>query len=61
MTGNGSLDGSLRGVGVTDLADHDDIRVKTEHGTETFGKRAAVVGVDRDLGDAGNAIFDGVF
>lgn len=61
MTGNGGLDGSLCGVGIANLADHDNIRVKTEHGTETFGEGAAVVGVDRNLGDAGDAVFDGVF
>lgn len=61
MTGNGSLDGSLRGVGVTNLTDHDDIRVKTEHGTEAFGEGAAVVGVDRNLRDASDAVFNGVF
>ena len=61
MTGDGSLDGGAGGVGVADFADHDDVGVEAEDATEAFGEGAAVVGVDGDLGDAGDAVFDGVF
>ena len=58
MTGDGGLDGGAGGVAVANLADHDDVRVKTEDGTETFGEGAASGGVDGDLGDAGDAVFN---
>ena len=61
MTGDGGLDGGLGGVGVANLADHDDVGVETEDTAEAFGEGATVVGMNGDLGNAGNAVFDGVF
>ena len=58
MTGDGGLDGSFGGVGITNLADHDNIGIETEDGAETFGEGATVVGVNWNLGDAGNTIFN---
>ena len=58
MTGDGGLDGGAGGVAVANLADHDDVRVKTEDGAETFGEGATSGGVDGDLGDAGDAVFN---
>ncbi len=61
MASDRSLDGGFRGVGIANLADHDDIGVETKDAAEAFGEGTAVVGVDGDLGNAADAVFDGVF
>ena len=60
MTGDGGLDGGLGGVGIANLADHDDVWVETENRAQAFGEGATFGGLDGDLRDAGDAIFDGV-
>ncbi len=61
VAGDRGLDSGAGGVGVANLTDHDDVRVETEDGAEAVGERTAVVRINRDLRDAGDAIFDRVF
>lgn len=61
MTSNGSLDGGLCSVGIANLANHDNIRVETKNAAETFGEGTTVVGVDRNLRNATNAVFNWIF
>lgn len=61
MAGEGGADGDFGGLGIADFADHDDIGILAEDGTEAGGEGEAAAGFDGDLGYAVELIFDGVF
>src|SRR5208282_5825543 len=61
VAGEGGVDGDLRGFLVADFADHDFVGVVTQDRTQPAGKREAFLFVYRNLGDAADLIFDGVF
>lgn len=61
VAGDGGLDGGAGGVGVTNFAYHDDVRVEAEDRAEIVAKGTTMIGVDRNLGDASNAVFNRVF
>ena len=49
MAGHCSLDGDFRGVDITDLPHHDDVRILPEEGFEGGGKGHAHIFFDRNL------------
>ena len=61
VAGQRSLHGDLGGLDVTDFADHDGIRILSEERTQRRGERQADLVVDRDLHDAFDLVFDGIF
>ena len=58
VTGQRRLDRDLRGLGVTDFADHDLVRIVTQNRTQPAGKRQPFLLVDRNLRDAAQLILD---
>lgn len=60
MAGQRGLHGDLRGFGVAHFADHDDIRVLAENGAQRVGEAHADLGMDLDLVDAAELVFDRV-
>ena len=54
------VNGDLRRFAVTDFADHDDVRVLTQEGTQRPRKRHADVGLHLHLVDARHVVFDRV-
>jgi hypothetical protein len=61
MSGKGGLNGDLRGFLVADFADHDFVGVVAKDGTQAASKGEALFLVDRNLGDALELVFDGIF
>jgi len=60
MAGQAGLDGDLRRLGIADLADHDDVRVLPQDGAQGLGEAEVDAGIDLDLADAGEVVFDRV-
>ena len=60
MAREGGLDRDARGLGVPDLADHDDVGVGAEHGPQALGEGEARLEVHLDLVDPGDLVLDGV-
>ena len=61
VAGKRGADRDLGGVFVADFADHDDVGVLAEDGTEGAGEGEADLGADLHLVYAGDFVFDGVF
>ena len=61
MTGEARLHGDLRGFKVTDLTDHDHVRVLSEDGAQTAGKAHIYAGIHLRLTNAVEVILDGIF
>lgn len=61
VAGNGGLDGGFGGVGIADFANHHDVGVEAQDGAKAVGEILTVGGVNGDLGNAGDAVLDGVF
>jgi hypothetical protein len=55
------LGGDAGGFHIADFADEDDVGVLSEEGAEGGGEGQVDGGVDLDLGDTWEAVFDGVF
>src|SRR5438034_3437094 len=55
------LDRDLGGFAVAHLAHHDDVRVMAQNGAQRRGERQADFGIDGDLRDTVDLVFDGVF
>ena len=60
VTGQGRSGSNRRGFSVPDLTHHHDVRIEPEHGPQATCEGQARLGVDRDLGDAGNRVLDRV-
>ena len=60
MAGQRRLDGDLRGLTVTDLADHDDVGVGAHHRAQAGGEREADLGGHLHLREACHFILDWV-
>jgi hypothetical protein len=58
VAGQRRLDGDLRGLGVADLADHDDIRVLAQDRAQAAGERQLDLGVHLDLANAAQLVLD---
>ena len=54
-------DGDLRGLEIANFADHDDVRILPENGTQAVGKSEPDVRLDVDLAHSREAIFHGFF
>ena len=52
MSGHGSLHGNFRCLDISDLADHDNVRILAQKGFERCSKGHAHLGIDIDLIDA---------
>ncbi len=61
VAGERGIDGDLRGFLVANFADHDFVRVVAQDGAQAAGKGEAFFFVYRNLGDAADLIFDGIF
>ena len=57
MTGEAGLHGDLRGLLVTDFAEHDHVRVLAQDGAQAAGKGQPGTRVDGSLADAGDSVF----
>ena len=60
VTGERGVDGDVGGFRIADFPDHDDVRGLAEHGAQGGGEGHADVGLDHDLVDAGQLVFDRV-
>src|SRR5579864_5938506 len=61
MTSEGGLNGDLRRFLVADFANHDFVGVVPQDRPQASGKSEALLLVHRNLRDAANLVFDGVF
>ncbi len=61
VAGERGVDGDLRGFLVANFADHDLVRVVAQDGAQAAGEGEAFLFVYRNLRDAADLIFDGVF
>jgi len=61
VAGEGGVDGDLGGFQIADFTDHDDVGGLAQHGAQGGGEGHADVGVDGNLVDAGELVFDRVF
>src|SRR6185437_10075432 len=55
------LNGDLRRLLIANFADHDFVRVVTQNRPQAASKRQSLLFVHRNLGDAADLIFDGIF
>src|SRR5262249_13841650 len=55
------IDGNVRGLQVANLANHDDIRILPDEGSETAGESDANPRIYVDLIDAGQVVLDRIF
>jgi len=60
VAGEGRLDGDFCGLPVTDFADHDDVRILAQDGTQSTGEVVADLAVGLNLGHPGHLVFDRV-
>src|ERR1035437_9132754 len=61
VAGEGGIDGDLRGLLIADFADHDLVGIVTQNGAQAAREGEALLLIHRDLGNALDLIFDGVF
>src|SRR5579884_3960957 len=61
VSGKGRVDGDLRGFLVANFADHDFIGIVAQNGSQSAGEGQSFLLVNRDLRNALDLIFDGVF
>lgn len=61
MSGERCLNRYLRGFGVTNFADHDDVRILAQDGAQSPGERHIHPAVYLGLSDAFQLVLDGIF
>ena len=61
VSGEGGINGDLRGFHVADFAHHDLVGVMTQNRTQSAGKRQPLLLVDRNLRDAAQLVFHRIF
>ena len=61
VTADGCPHGRVGGHGVTDFADHDDVRSLSQTCGQQRGEVHILLQVDLRLSDAGQHVFDGIF
>src|SRR5581483_9280247 len=61
VTGEGRLDGDLRGFRVADFPHHDLVRIVAQNGTQSTGKGQTFLLVDGNLRDAANLVLHRIF
>src|SRR5207237_3932214 len=61
VAGKRGLNGDLCGLGITNFADHDLVRVVTQNGAQAAGKSQSLLFIDGNLGHTANLIFDRIF
>src|SRR4029077_19637604 len=61
VAGQRGFNGDFGGFRIANFTDHDDVRVLTQNGAKRVGEGKADFFLYRDLIDAGNLEFDGIF
>src|ERR1035437_3240098 len=61
VAGEGGVDGDLRGFLIADFADHDLVGIVAQYGAQAAREGEALLLIHRDLGNALDLVFDGVF